>query len=43
MRYTVKLAKENNVAIGAHPGFPDLQGFGRRKMDISPQSLKLKE
>jgi len=40
MRYTVKLAKKNNVAIGAHPGFPDLQGFGRRKMDISPEEIK---
>ena len=40
MRYTVKLAKENNVAIGAHPGFPDLQGFGRRKMDIPPGEVK---
>jgi len=40
MRYTVKLAKENNVAIGAHPGFPDLQGFGRRKMDISSEEVK---
>ena len=40
MRYTVKLAKENNVAIGAHPGFPDLQGFGRRKMDIPPEEVK---
>jgi len=40
MRYTVKLAKENNVAIGAHPGFPDLQGFGRRKMDIPPKEVK---
>lgn len=40
MRYTVKLAKKNNVAIGAHPGFPDLQGFGRRKMDIPPEEIK---
>jgi len=40
MSYTVKLAKENNVAIGAHPGFPDLQGFGRRKMDIPPEEIK---
>jgi len=40
MSYTVKLAKENNVAIGAHPGFPDLQGFGRRKMDIPPEEVK---
>lgn len=36
MRRTVRLALENNVSIGAHPGFPDLAGFGRRKMDISP-------
>jgi len=40
MRYTVQLAKKNNVAIGAHPGFPDLQGFGRRKMDIPPEEIK---
>ncbi|MCS7460341.1 LamB/YcsF family protein [Paenibacillus doosanensis] len=37
MRKTVKLALENGVAIGAHPGLQDLIGFGRRKMDISPQ------
>jgi len=37
MRTTVKLALENEVAIGAHPGLPDLIGFGRRNMDISPQ------
>lgn len=40
MSYTVKLAKENNVAIGAHPSFPDLQGFGRRKMNIPPEEVK---
>jgi len=40
MRYTVKLAKENNVSIGAHPGFQDLPGFGRRKMDIPPEEIK---
>lgn len=34
---TVKLALANRVAIGAHPGLPDLIGFGRRVMDISPQ------
>jgi len=28
------------VAIGAHPGFPDLMGFGRRKMDIAPEEAK---
>lgn len=37
MRRTVKLALQQNVAIGAHPGLPDLPGFGRRWMDISPQ------
>ena len=37
MRKTVTLALKNNVAIGAHPGLPDLVGFGRRQMDISPQ------
>lgn len=35
MDKTVKLAKENNVAIGSHPGYPDLIGFGRRPMTIS--------
>lgn len=39
MNQTVKLAKENHVSIGAHPGFPDLKGFGRRKMDISPTEV----
>ncbi|MEI4768330.1 5-oxoprolinase subunit PxpA [Psychrobacillus sp. FJAT-51614] len=37
MRETVKLAIENGVKIGAHPGLPDLNGFGRREMKISPQ------
>ncbi|WP_027416361.1 5-oxoprolinase subunit PxpA [Aneurinibacillus terranovensis] len=37
MRKTVCLALEKGVAIGAHPGLPDLVGFGRRNMDISPQ------
>jgi UPF0271 protein len=37
MRKTVKLALEHEVAIGAHPGLPDLAGFGRREMDITPQ------
>ncbi len=35
MRKTVQLALENKVAIGAHPGLPDLIGFGRREMAIS--------
>lgn len=37
MRRTVKAALEHGVAIGAHPGLPDLAGFGRRKMDVSPK------
>ncbi len=36
MRQTVRLALARGVAIGAHPGLPDLAGFGRRNMDISP-------
>lgn len=34
---TVEIAARHNVAIGAHPGFADLQGFGRRPMVITPQ------
>lgn len=37
MRRTVRLALERGVAIGAHPSLPDLQGFGRRDMAITPQ------
>ncbi|MFD2215144.1 LamB/YcsF family protein [Metabacillus endolithicus] len=37
MRKTVQLALKNNVKIGAHPGLPDLAGFGRRNMNISSQ------
>ena len=40
MDKTVKLAKQNGVAVGAHPGYPDRQGFGRRKMALSPQEIK---
>lgn len=40
MRNTVRLARKHGVAIGAHVSFPDLIGFGRRRMDISPQELK---
>ncbi|WP_083101316.1 LamB/YcsF family protein [Pseudophaeobacter leonis] len=39
MAQTMALARDNGVGIGAHPGFPDLQGFGRRKMQMSPASL----
>lgn len=37
MRKTVRLALDAGVALGAHPGLPDLMGFGRRRMDISPE------
>jgi len=37
MRKTVKLALEKGVGIGAHPGFQDLTGFGRRNILVSPQ------
>ncbi|ARD49069.1 lactam utilization protein LamB [Sporosarcina sp. P37] len=37
MRQTVQLAIDNGVKIGAHPGLPDLVGFGRRNMSITPQ------
>lgn len=37
MKKTVRLALKYNVAIGAHPGLPDLQGFGRREMAISAE------
>lgn len=37
MRKTVELAEMHNVAVGAHPSFPDLQGFGRRNMVVSTQ------
>jgi UPF0271 protein len=39
IRKTVRLALDHGVAIGAHPSLPDLQGFGRRVMKISPQDL----
>ncbi|PAQ13064.1 lactam utilization protein LamB [Bacillaceae bacterium SAOS 7] len=39
MRRTVKLALKHSVAIGAHPGFPDLIGFGRRPMELSAEEV----
>ena len=39
MRRTVRLAARAGVAIGAHPGFPDLVGFGRREMNIDPREI----
>ena len=40
MERTVALCKEHGVRIGAHPGFPDLAGFGRRNMELSPEEVK---
>ncbi len=40
MEETVIKALENKVAIGAHPGFPDIMGFGRRNMYISPEEAR---
>jgi len=40
MRKTVELAVTHGVAIGAHPGLPDLMGFGRRRMEVSAAELK---
>ena len=40
MTRTVRLAKQYNVSIGAHPGYADLQGFGRRYVPMSAKELK---
>jgi len=40
MRRTVELAKKHGVSIGAHPGFPDLLGFGRRYMTCTPEEVR---
>jgi UPF0271 protein len=39
MTETVRLASEAGVSLGAHPSFPDLQGFGRREMALAPREL----
>src|SRR5215218_8388505 len=39
MRDTVALAKAHGVAVGAHPSYPDLQGFGRRELEMEPHEL----
>jgi UPF0271 protein len=39
MKRTVGLAKQYDVAVGAHPGLPDLQGFGRREMNCSVEEI----
>lgn len=40
MDKVVRMAKEYDVAVGAHPGYPDLMGFGRRKMALSSAEIK---
>lgn len=39
MDETVRLAIKHNVKIGAHPSYPDLQGFGRREMNLTPKEI----
>ena len=40
MKRTIAIAKASGVALGAHPGFPDLMGFGRRNMDVSLEEIQ---
>jgi len=40
MRNTLRLARHHGVSVGAHPAFPDLQGFGRRRMNLAPAELE---
>ena len=40
MRTTVEFAREHGVAVGAHPGFPDPEGFGRRELQFSPADVE---
>lgn len=40
MEKTINTAFKENVSVGAHPGFPDLMGFGRRDMKVSPEEAK---
>jgi UPF0271 protein len=40
LRETIRLAKENGVAVGAHPGFPDLIGFGRRELRVTAREAE---
>lgn len=40
MRMTVRAAKQAGVSVGAHPGFPDLAGFGRREMRMTPSAIE---
>jgi UPF0271 protein len=40
LRATIRMAKANGVAVGAHPGFPDLVGFGRRDLNVTPDEAE---
>src|SRR5215472_18442732 len=40
LRETIRTAKAHGVAVGAHPGFPDLVGFGRREMNVTPKEAE---
>ena len=40
MRKTVDLAEQHGVGVGAHPSYPDLNGFGRRNMNASPEEVR---
>ncbi|RLC06540.1 MAG: LamB/YcsF family protein [Deltaproteobacteria bacterium] len=40
METTVRMAKDQGVGIGAHPGYPDLLGFGRRNMKCTPEEIR---
>ncbi len=40
MQKTIRLAKKYSVAVGAHPSWPDLQGFGRREMNLSAEEVE---
>jgi len=40
MDLTVRTCRDSNVAVGAHPSFPDRVGFGRRAMDASPLEIE---
>lgn len=40
MAKTVAMAKEAGICVGAHPGFPDLMGFGRRNMAVTPSEAR---
>jgi UPF0271 protein len=40
LRDTIRSAKAHSVAVGAHPGFPDLVGFGRRELNVTPKEAE---